>query len=38
MYHVSAQGIDECVINVHYYYYSLIQNFTMWDPPQQPFS
>ena len=25
MYHVSAQGIDECMINVHYYYYSLIQ-------------
>ena len=21
MYHVSAQGIDERVINVHYYYY-----------------
>ena len=21
MYHVSAQGIDECMINVHYYYY-----------------
>ena len=24
MYHVSAQGADECMINVHYYYY-LIQ-------------
>ena len=21
MYHVSAQGVDECTINVHYYYY-----------------
>ena len=21
MYHVSAQGIDECMIYVHYYYY-----------------
>ena len=21
MYHVSAQGVDERVINVHYYYY-----------------
>ena len=20
MYHVSAQGVDECMINVHYYY------------------
>ena len=20
MYHVSAQGIDECMLNVHYYY------------------
>ena len=24
MYHVSAQGIDERMINVHYYYYVLI--------------
>ena len=23
MYHVSAQGIDERMINVHYYYYYL---------------
>ena len=23
MYHVSAQGIDERMINVHYYYYSV---------------
>ena len=22
MYHVSAQGMDECMINVYYYYYS----------------
>ena len=22
MYHVSAQGVDEHVISVHYYYYS----------------
>ena len=21
MYHVSAQGVDECMINIHYYYY-----------------
>ena len=21
MYHVNAQGVDECMINVHYYYY-----------------
>ena len=20
MYHVNAQGVDECMINVHYYY------------------
>ena len=25
MYYVSAQGIDERMINVHYYYYSLVQ-------------
>ena len=24
MYHVSAQGVDERMINVHYYYYSNI--------------
>ena len=23
MYHVSAQGVDERMINVHYYYYSI---------------
>ena len=25
MYHVSAQGIDERMINVHYYYYSVCE-------------
>ena len=24
MYHVSAQGIDERMINVHYYYYPMV--------------
>ena len=24
MYHVSAQGVDERMMNVHYYYYLLI--------------
>ena len=24
MYHVSALGVDECMINVHYYYYTVI--------------
>ena len=24
MYHVSAQGVDERMINVHYYYYCLV--------------
>ena len=31
MYHVNAHGIDECVINVHYYYddkYIIIINTT----------
>ena len=23
MYHVSAQGVDECMRNVHYYYYKV---------------
>ena len=23
MYHVSTQGVDECMINVHYYYYKI---------------
>ena len=26
MYDVSAQGVDECMINVHYYYYLFILN------------
>ena len=26
MYHVSAQGIDERMINVHYYYYRTSQH------------
>ena len=25
MYHVSAQGVDERMINVHYYYYKVYQ-------------
>ena len=25
MYHVSAQGIDERMINVHYYYYKVFK-------------
>ena len=24
MYHVSTQGIDECMINGHYYYYNTL--------------
>ena len=27
MYHVSAQGVDEHMINVHYYYYDIFQSF-----------
>ena len=26
MYHVSAQGVDERMINVHYYYYYLAES------------
>ena len=33
MYHVSAQGIDERMINVHYYYYS---NVTLRSQSQLP--
>ena len=29
MYHVSAQGVDERMINVHYYYYSFILQFVL---------
>ena len=39
MYHVSAQGVDECMINIHYYYYNLFILFfdfmyihTRWYP------
>ena len=28
MYHVSAQGVDERMINVHYYYYYYIHSCT----------
>ena len=28
MYHVSAQGIDERMINVHYYYYGAVLSLT----------
>ena len=32
MYHMSAQGVDERMINVHYYYYQLLvlQCETVW--------
>ena len=29
MYHVSAQGIDERMLNVHYYYYTSL-SYTLW--------
>ena len=29
MYHVSAQGVDEHVINVHYYYYYYYYYFAL---------
>ena len=29
MYYVSAQGFDEHMINVHYYYFSLIKTGTI---------
>ena len=35
MYHVSAQGIDERMINVHYYYYNFStkdDKFVFWCP------
>ena len=28
MYHVSAQGVDEHMINVHYYYYYIVLKTT----------
>ena len=30
MYHVSAQGIDEHMINVHYYFYRIRLKFILW--------
>ena len=34
MYHVSAQGVDERMINIHYYYYSLkIMSLWAWLEP-----
>ena len=30
MYHVSAQGVDERMINVHYYYYYRMLFDKMW--------
>ena len=30
MYHVSAQGVDERVLNVHYYYFTESQRETDW--------
>ena len=30
MYDVSAQGVDERMINVHYYYYLLLFLFCFW--------
>ena len=37
MYHVSAQGIDECMINVHYYYYYYCQTLAwgLWNALMQ---
>ena len=36
MYHVSAQGVDERMINVHYYYYD-VAGKTSLDKVQQHF-
>ena len=40
MYHVSAQSVDECMINVHYYYKETRKdaNFrsTLWGLSDQP--
>ena len=30
MYHVSAQGIDERMINAHYYYYYKVSSFELY--------
>ena len=35
MYHVSTQGVDERMINVHYYYYSMMLShlvLVVWAP------
>ena len=32
MYHVSAQGVDERMINVHYYYLGLYVSFNLIEP------
>ena len=34
MYHVSTQGVDERMVNVHYYYYYLPQNIEIILPVQ----
>ena len=35
MYHVSTQGIDERMINVHYYYYNLQVKSVYFNCPSQ---
>ena len=30
MYHVSTQGVDECMINVHYYYCYYPETFVLY--------
>ena len=37
MYHVSAQGVDERMMNVHYYYYYDVAGKTSLDKVQQHF-
>ena len=34
MYHVSAQGVDERKINVHYYYYHMYVSYNLHDLKQ----
>ena len=38
MYHVSAQGVDERMINVHYYYYYCILSKVRLEILRQPHS
>ena len=38
MYHVSAQGVDEHMINVHYYYYSFAKSSIVQLQPGCDFS